>query len=358
MKICYLGDVNIQVRLVSAHFAAQGHEVHICTFRPGVAEHATVHPLLSGRLRSKAQYLMALPRLRRILASVDPDVVHAFYVTSYGLLGSLSCPDRLVLNAMGSDILLGPRDTIWRRWLVSHALARARMILSVAPHLTERLVSLGAPPDKVETFPRGIDTSLFHPGETPVGQRGPTVICVRKMEPLYNHAVLLEAAPKILARNPEVRFVLCGDGSLKADLRAKIENLGVTKAFTFLGDTPHAQLPELLRQASVYFSGAVSDGTSVSLLEAMGAGAYPIVTDIAANRDWIEDGVNGSLFPSNDSEALAERILRALGDASARDEAARRNQEIVRQRASWSEGTRRLGEVYRRVAAAVPLAGR
>jgi len=358
MKICYLGDVNIQVRLVSAHFAAQGHEVHICTFRPGVAEHATVHPLLSGRLRSKAQYLMALPRLRRILASVDPDVVHAFYVTSYGLLGSLSCPDRLVLNAMGSDILLGPDETVWRRWLVNHALARARMILSVAPHLTERLVSLGAPPDKVETFPRGVDTSLFHPGVAPAGQRAPTVICIRKLEPLYNHAVLLEAAPRILAQNAEVRFILCGDGSLKAELQAKVEQLGVANAFTFLGETPHARLPELLRQASVYFSGAVSDGTSVSLLEAMSAGSYPVVTDIAANRDWIEDGVNGSLFPSHDRAALADRILCALDDAAAREAAARRNQDIVERRASWSEGTRRLGEVYRRVAAARTAAGR
>jgi glycosyltransferase involved in cell wall biosynthesis len=349
MRICYLGDVNIQVRLVSAHFQSAGHEVHICTFRPASAPGRQVHPLLGGPLRTKLQYLTALPRLRRLLKQIRPDVVHAFYVTSYGLLGSLAAPERLVLNAMGSDVLIGPSETPWRRWLVRRALARSRVVLSVAPHLTEALVRLGAPPAKVRTFPRGVDTQLFQPGDLPVAEREPIVICIRKLEPLYNHGVLLEAAPKVLAADPRVRFVLCGDGVLRSDLMARTEDLGVAKAFSFLGDQPHDALPGLLANAAVYFSGAVSDGTSVSLLEAMAAGAYPIVADIPANRAWVPaDG--GALFPAHDPAALADAILSALGDPGRRAAAAEMNRKTVIERASWSEGMRRLEEVYREVA--------
>ena len=350
MRICYLGDVNIQVRLVSAHFQSAGHEVHICTFRPASAPGRRVHPLLDGPLQSKLQYLTALPRLRRLLKQIRPDVVHAFYVTSYGLLGSLAAPERLVLNAMGSDILIGPAETPWRRWLVRRALARSRVVLSVATHLTEALVRLGAPPAKVHTFPRGVDTDLFRLGDRPVAEREPIVVCIRKLEPLYNHAVLLEAAPKVLGVNPRVRFVLCGDGALRRDLMKRTEDLGVAKAFTFLGDQPHDALPGLLGGAAVYFSGAVSDGTSVSLLEAMAAGAYPVVADIPANRAWVPvDG--GSLFPAHDAGALADAIVSALGDPARRSTAAEMNRRTVVERASWSEGMRRLEEVYREVAA-------
>jgi glycosyltransferase involved in cell wall biosynthesis len=350
MRICYLGDVNIQVRLVSAHFQSAGHEVHICTFRPAAAAGRQVHPLLDGPLRSKLQYIGALPRLRRLLKQIRPDVVHAFYVTSYGLLGSLAAPEKLILNAMGSDILIGPAETPWRRWLVRRALARSRVVLSVASHLTDALVRLGAPASKVRTFPRGVDTTLFQPGDLPVAERAPIVICIRKLEPLYNHGVLLEAAPTVLAANPRVRFVLCGGGVLRRDLEKRSEDLGVAKAFSFLGDQPHDALPELLRNAAVYFSGAVSDGTSVSLLEAMAAGAYPVVADIPANRAWVPDG-GGSLFPAQDPGALAAAILSALGDPQGRSAAAEMNRRTVIERASWSEGMRRLGEVYREVAA-------
>jgi glycosyltransferase involved in cell wall biosynthesis len=220
----------------------------------------------------------------------------------------------------------------------------------VATHLTEALIRLGAPPSKIRTFPRGVDTELFQPGDARVVDREPTVICIRKLEPLYNHGVLLDAAPKVLAANPSVRFVLCGDGTLRSELMRRVDELGVTRAFSFLGDQPHDALPALLRAASVYFSGAVSDGTSVSLLEAMAAGAYPIVADIPANRAWLPEGRGGTLFPADDVDALAQAILDALSDRRRRAAAAVLNRRTVMEQASWTEGMRRLDAVYRAVA--------
>lgn len=349
MKICYLGDVNIQVRLVSAHFHSQGHEVHICTFRPADAPGRHVHPLLRGPLRTKLQYLAALPRLRRLLGEMRPDVVHAFYVTSYGLLGSLACPERLVLNAMGSDILVGPEETPWRRWLVRSALDRSRVVLSVADHLTEALVRLGAPASKVHTFPRGVDTTLFHPAEGRAISGEPVVLCTRKLEPLYNHKVLLDAAPRVLAIYPKTRFVICGGGTLRSELMRRTEELGVAGAFSFLGDQSHDALPGLLQEAAVYVTAAVSDGTSVSLLEAMASGAYPIAADIPANRAWVHPS-RGALFPPGDAAALAEAIVGALGDPGKRASAAELNRRTVVEQASWSVGMRRLEEIYRSIA--------
>ena len=62
------------------------------------------------------------------------------------------------------------------------------------------------------------------------------------------------------------------------------------------GQLPLARVGELLREADVYVSAATSDGTSSSLLEAMASGAFPVVTSIRANRDWLEDGSTGLFF--------------------------------------------------------------
>jgi glycosyltransferase involved in cell wall biosynthesis len=278
-------------------------------------------------------------------------VIHAFYVSSYGFLGSLIEPRRLVVSAMGSDVLLGPQEAVWLKWLVQRTVSRCRRIVSVAPHLTERLIELGAEPAKISTFLRGVDVERFRPGDAPVAEREPTVICLRKLEPLYNHDVLFRAMPRILGANPRVRFLICSEGYLQGQLEEQARRLGVDHAVRFLGLVPQPDLPDLLRSASVYFSGATSDGTSVSLLEAMATGAYPVVADIPANGAWIETGQNGALFPASDSEALAAAILGALDDPEARARSAAFNRGLVCERASWSEGMKRLERIYEEAAA-------
>ena len=69
----------------------------------------------------------------------------------------------------------------------------------------------------------------------------------------------------------------------------------------------------LLGQADLFISTSPSDGNNISLNEAMACGVFPIVTDIAANRAWITHGENGLLFPCRDANALADRVIEALG---------------------------------------------
>jgi glycosyltransferase involved in cell wall biosynthesis len=70
----------------------------------------------------------------------------------------------------------------------------------------------------------------------------------------------------------------------------------------------HGDLPGFLRAADVYVSASSSDGTSSSLLEAMASGLYPVVSDITANRPWVEHGKNGLLFAVGDAASLAEAL--------------------------------------------------
>lgn len=114
----------------------------------------------------------------------------------------------------------------------------------------------------------------------------------------------------------------------------------------FLGRVPHEEMPDLLSQSDIYVSTSRYDGTSVSLLEALASGAFPVVTDIPSNREWIVDGCNGFLVSEEDEKLLARRIVQAIRNHGLWEEAYEINRRIVKERAYWKENIKRVTELY------------
>jgi glycosyltransferase involved in cell wall biosynthesis len=105
-------------------------------------------------------------------------------------------------------------------------------------------------------------------------------------------------------------------------------------------------MPSLLEKTDVYVSTSLSDGTSVSLLEAMASGAFPVVTDIAANKEWIADGINGFLVPIEDEASLANKIVQSLRDEELTERARHTNWEVVREKAYLKHHMEHLRTIY------------
>ena len=176
---------------------------------------------------------------------------------------------------------------------------------------------------------------------------------IRKLEPVYNVESVVDAFAEALTTLPGARLTVAGGGSLRAAIQRRSMASTGAGATAFVGPVTHEQIPALLREHHLYISTARSDTTSVSLLEAMACGLFPVVTDIPANREWIDDGDNGLLFPAGDAGALSRALVSAWNDPDLRRTGAARNLEIIRTRARWEdtmEGPRRL---LRRLAGAM-----
>jgi len=93
----------------------------------------------------------------------------------------------------------------------------------------------------------------------------------------------------------------------------------------------------LLAEADIFVSTSLYDGTSVSLLEAMACGTFPIVTDIASNREWILDGETGSLFSGGDEILLAKKILEAIRTPELLKKSIAKNRKIAQQGGYWGK---------------------
>ena len=175
------------------------------------------------------------------------------------------------------------------------------------------------------------------------------IISTRNLHPVYNVGCLIDSLP-LLLEHMDVNAVICGEGPERDSLEGRVSELGLEDRVTFRGYLPPEALAGELRSADLYVSTSRSDSTSVSLLEAMACGLPPVVTDIPANREWIEEGENGLLVRPGDPALLAGACRRMLEDREMIAGARRFNLDLVRERGLWSRNMEAVELAFTRLA--------
>jgi sugar transferase (PEP-CTERM/EpsH1 system associated) len=184
-------------------------------------------------------------------------------------------------------------------------------------YLTERV---GIRAERITQIYNGVDTLRFHPAE---GNRAPIEGCpfrgpdlwllgtVGRMEPVKDQTNLARAFVDALRRHPEarqrMRLVLVGDGTLRPQVRAVLEEGGAGDLAWLAGE--RADVPAVLRGLDCFVLPSRAEGVSNTALEAMASGLPVVATRVGANAELIEDGVTGCLVPPADSPALVHGIL-------------------------------------------------
>jgi glycosyltransferase involved in cell wall biosynthesis len=328
------------------HFSESGNEVTVLSLSkgeiPGVrVEQVGPDPCERGRLA----YLIAVPRVRRAIREIRPDIVHAHYAGGYGLVGALANFHPLVISAWGSDVLVIPRSEPVMKWIIRKSMAQADLVTSVAAHMSNSIRALGVT-RRIVTLPLGANLDVFRPRPEDAFEPSGLIVSTRSLEPVYNINLLIEALPKVLAEIPSARVLLIGDGSVRQQLELRNCELGMKERVTFTGRLTEGEVASHLSQADVYVSTSLSDGNSVSLNEAMACGAFPVVTDIAANSELVEDGRNGFLVGTEDAAQLADKIIAALRSPVLRRKAAAMNWQLVQQKGSLKVAMEQMETEY------------
>ncbi|MFC1901639.1 glycosyltransferase family 4 protein [Chloroflexota bacterium] len=378
MRICYLGDcTHIHDLRFVTKLVERGYDTHIVTFMDnpievsGVKYHSVPFPDLF--FRSPRRLWRSKKILREILREIKPDVLHAGWIHTYGFLAAVSGFHPFLLMPWGSDILL-KRDDIFsftrfsifnkvvsryaQRYATRYAINKADMITCDAEHVKKEIVRLiGYPADRIIIFPWGIDLSKFNPeadGSLIRKRLGwednKILIMTRAFEPVYGIEYFLQALPQIIRECPEARAILCGDGSLRGELERFVKDKGLNEYVHFAGFVKNDDLPYYLASADVYVSCSLSDGTSLSLLEAMACGLPVVVSDVPAILEWVKDGENGFTVPVHDTTSLEQKIVYFLEREDLRENFGKRNWQIAQERANWDINFEKLEGIYRHLA--------
>ena len=315
MRICFISTGTFShIGAYLEYFAQAGHEVDFVALSPSPPRPVRVHDVgLGGAYPpdgGKWKYPISMLRARRLVRRLKPDIVHTHYATSGGLTGLVCGFHPTVVTAHGTDLNGGARSPIWRA-LLKAVFKQAARVNTVSPDLTRLAMSLGVARRKVVELTLGVDTVRFHSdGRTaPRGGEALRLVCTRRLEPVFDHPTIVEALAILKAKGVKFKMTFAGDGSLRGELAALVARRGLGSDVAFLGAVGADAMPAVLRAHDVFLSASLSDGTSLSLLEAMSAGLIPVVSRIRANEAWLEHGVGGFLHGVGDPEDLAARGL-------------------------------------------------
>ncbi len=301
-----------------------------------------------------------LPRLKKTIREFRPDVIHAGNSWNDSFLAALSGFHPLLVMPYGSDVLLDPERYRMLDWFNRIAFRSADWVTVDAERVKETIIRRYAyDPAKITVIPWGVDVDSIACLRSPwrdtlrkeLGWESQFVIMMnRHHEAVYGIDLFLDAMTRVCAENADVRVLFIGGGSLTPAFLETIKSNGLSSKFYTPGKIPRDLLYKYLHAADLYVSSSHSDGTSVSLLEAMAARLGVVVTDVPSILEWVKPGVNGDVVPRGDAQALAAAILQASRQPVQVREWGERNAVLVREGADWQGNFRAFEGLYHKLA--------
>lgn len=217
-----------------------------------------------------------------------------------------------------------------------------------SPVTRDLAVSLGLPGERIALIPWGVDLEVFIPDAPRVtasdhgfAQGSRVVLSLRTHDHLYRTADVIEAFALAARIARDVVLVMGADGPLTASHVLRVAELGLENRVRFIGRVGEDALPKLLRGADLYVTASETDGSSVTLLQAMACGTPIAASANAGNEWWIIEGETGREFAVGDVTALAQ-IMAAGSDVSTLTAAAL---VLVRKHGDWARNRLKLTDV-------------
>jgi glycosyltransferase involved in cell wall biosynthesis len=291
--------------------------------------------------------------LKRVLREIQPDVVHAGPVQTAAWLTAKAGFRPLVTMSWGSDLLKDADSSTRLRKITEYTLGRSAVLVGDCQAVRDKAAAFGFDAERMVTFPWGVNLDDFSPGNHDGGLRERAgwqddfvILHNRSWEPVYGVDVFAKAFVLAAQQRSELRLFLLGNGSLAGQIRQILIGGRMMGRVQFAGQVPQEKLPEYYRAADLYISASHSDGSSVSLMEALASGLPALVSDIPGNREWIEEGEQGWLFPDGDVEALAAGMIRAADSWKQLPEFGDRARKQAEARADWPKNFEKLLDAY------------
>jgi glycosyltransferase involved in cell wall biosynthesis len=198
---------------------------------------------------------------------------------------------------------------------------RTDRLLTVTPRVRDELLALGVgEPSQYTAVPLGFDLAPLLRAETTRGELraelqlgdAPLVGIVARLVPIKAHEVFLAAAVRVRAARPATRFLIVGDGELRAAMEQRVAALGLGDAVRFLGW--RADLDRLYADLDVVVLTSRNEGSPVALIEAMAAGRPVVATAVGGVPEVVRDRISGHLVPARRPDAMAQAICEVLAD--------------------------------------------
>lgn len=302
----------------------------------------------------------AYRRLLQFLKLERPDIVHT-HSSKAGILGRAAAArlDLPVVHTVhGAAFHFGQSRLAYEAYRQAERWAARRTdhFISVADDMTNEYVRAGiAPRERFTTVYSGFDVEPFlNPPRPPADVRRDwgftddqiVVGKIGRLFPLKGQEFLIAAAPEIVKRYPQVRFVLVGDGILREEFTRRIDDLGLRDRFHFTGLVTPDRIPELIHAMDLVVHTSQWEGLARVLPQALIAGKPVVSFDVGGAREVVIDGETGFLVERDDITGLAAAVGRLAEDPDLRLRLGSEGRLRFTETFRYQYMTQRIREVY------------
>ena len=337
MKTLQVGPNSIHVSAYIRALSQFEPEIFLLSEEACDFEGAQGNFLVDFRKLSPVSVKRNMKRLKTILQELRPDIIHihqinrlAFFTTKVAHKLGIPC----VATAWGSDVLLIPKQNTFFRHLVKKSLERSETVTADAQVMIDEMQQLCPSASKYVHLQYGVRLVESAPKEK-------LIYSNRLHEKLYRIDRVIAYFADFNQFYPDWKLVIAGSGSETEKLKELVADFGLTDRVEFVGWLKPEQNASWYGRAKMYVSIPESDGTSVSVLEAMSAGCIPVVSDLPVSHEWIENKVNG-IIESQNINPFLEGLNMEQGNFE------QMNRELVREKAGKEARTQKFIAIYHR----------
>ncbi len=250
----------------------------------------------------------------------DYDIIHSHGYTTMlaAYVGGTLAKSPCIINGEHGTLYF---SSLKKRLLQKFLFKKMRINLTVSESLKEQICQVFSTSSKYfKTIINGVDIDKFTPtainndlaSELKISPNTVVVGAVGRLVKVKNYDSLLRAMKLVLQNNTKALLIIAGDGPEREKLENLTRQLNIENDVIFLGRKDN--IHELMNMFNIFVLPSYYEGLSNTLLEAMACGVPVVASDVGGNKELVNTGSTGYLYPSNDSELLADNLLSLIGD--------------------------------------------
>lgn len=356
MKIIYLADTNnIHTQKWVNHFLKKGHEI-ICISLSNKQIKGTRHISIMGKenishssLFYKLLYLKKLKFIKDFIHKEKPDILHAHYASSYGLIGGLCNYHPFIISLWGSDIFEFPRKNIITKKIIEFNLYRADIICSTSHIMAKE----GNKYTKKNIFitPFGVNINLFKPMPEIMNKKVDEFVIgtVKSLESIYGIDILIKAFKIFSDKYNNTKLVIVGDGTKKINYISLVKELNLDEKVEFIGRVTNSEVPRYLNTFDLYCALSIEESFGVSAIEAMSCSIPVLLSNVSGFSEIVSNNENGFLVEPKNYEETALLFEKLYNNRSELVKISEKSRDFILNNYDWENNAKIMENIYNNV---------
>lgn len=290
------------------------------------------------------KYIYLLPKVKKLIQNFKPDIIHAHFLTSYGVLASKLNFHPYIISVWGSDVFYDLENHSLLQNKMKNAIINADMVCSTSKIMTTPLLPYRK---DIEVIPFGIDTNLFKP--TSKRPEFPLIIgTVKGLKSIYGIEKLIRAFSQLNSSNEfnNIELHIYGDGHEKENYITLVNQLNLSKKIIFKGSIPNSEVPKALNSFSIFANLSEFESFGVSILEASSCALPVIASNVGGIPEVVENEKTGFLVEKDSVEEIVKAMKNLLSDKQLRVKMGENGRNFVMQHYDINKTTEKMINYY------------